>query len=177
MKFHLYKTIELLERTPESMQALLSSISPDWTVNNEGGPTWSVYEVVSHLVHCEETDWISRAEMILYGRGNKEFKQVSRVPPQADGKDLNRLLNEFIMLRQANIQKLKQYDLDETHLNRTGTHPVFGPVTLSQLLATWLVHDLDHLGQIARVMAKQYKTEVGPWVEYLRILNTNNSMN
>jgi hypothetical protein len=172
MQFNINNTIELLERTPVSIYSLLNGISNNWSSINEGGETWTPFDVVGHLVHCEKTSWINRVQIILSEDENKSFPPVDRFAQfnTSKGKNLDQLLEEFIALRKINIQKLKQLNLNETHFNQTGIHPAFGSVTLSQLLSTWLVHDLDHLAQISRVMAKQYKTEVGPWVGNLKLL-------
>ncbi len=171
MKFDLNKSIEVLERTPSVVEQMLSGISDDWVVNNEGGDSWSPYDIVGHLVHGEKTDWVVRMEVILLN-DDKKFEPFDRFAQIKDskGKTLQMLIDEFKALRKKNIVKLRLKKIDSFDLQKTGIHPAFGKVTLQQLLATWVVHDLNHIAQIARVMAKQYKTEVGPWVEYLPIL-------
>lgn len=177
MKFNPHRTIELLERTPAAFSALLSGLSSEWTGTNEGGASWSAFDVLGHLVHCERTDWFRRAELILSEQADKKFAPVDRSAQfsASEGKTIEQLLGEFSRLRITNIEKLKQLGLQESQLARTGIHPVFGTVTLEQLLAAWLVHDLDHLAQVSRVLAHQYRQEVGPWIEYLRILNQQKS--
>jgi uncharacterized damage-inducible protein DinB len=172
MTFELDKTIEILQRTPLAISALLNGTSQEWTSKNEGAETWSPFDVIGHLVHCEKTSWINRIEIILSENEDKSFPPVDRFAQfnTSKGKSLDQLLEEFIALRKINIQKLKELNLNETHFSQTGTHPSFGSVTLSQLLSTWMVHDLDHLAQISRVMAKQYLTEVGPWIGNLKLL-------
>lgn len=174
MNFNLNSTIEILDRTPTVLSTLLTDISGEWTTNNEGGQSWTVTQVIAHLVHCEKTSWMNRIDVIVSDDKDKKFTPIDRLPDSAEPgvKSLSHLLFEFLMLRQSNIQKIKRLNIKETDFSKTGIHPAFGSVTLSQLLATWAVHDLDHLAQISRVMAKQYSTEVGPWVEYLKILKT-----
>lgn len=173
MGFTIEKSIEILERTPDVLNTLLKNISADWTSNNEGGETWSAYDIIGHLIHGEKTDWIPRAEIILSEKSDKTFVPFDRFAQfkDSEGKSLAQLLDEFKMLRAKNIEHLRSKNLTEKNLEEKGIHPAFGEVTLSQLLSTWVVHDLNHIAQISRVMAKQYKAEVGPWIEYLRILN------
>ena len=172
MQFRLSTSLEILERTPATLRTLLYAISTEWTTPNEGGETWSVYDVIGHLIHGDRTDWITRAELILSDNDDKSFKPFDRFAQfeNSKGKSLNELLAEFEQVRAVNMEKLRAADISDTDLLKTGNHPVFGEVSLSQLLATWVVHDLDHISQISRVMAKQYTTEVGPWIEYLKIL-------
>jgi len=173
MSFSIEKSIEILERTPEVLETMLGNVSAEWTENNEGGETWSVFDVLGHLVHGEKTDWLPRMEIILSDAPDKTFKPFDRFAQfeESKGKTLAQLLDEFKELRKKNIGVLRDKNLSGRTLEEKGVHPAFGEVTLSQLLATWTVHDLDHIAQISRVMAKQYKEEVGPWIEYLRILN------
>ena len=172
MNFTVEKSIEVLERTPEVLEALLKNVSPEWTENNEGGETWSVFDVLGHLIHGEKTDWILRLEIILSDSWDKTFEPFDRFAQskESKGKTLLQLLGEFKELRQKNITVVRSKNLTGKNLAQKGIHPAFGEVTLAQLLATWTVHDLDHIAQISRVMAKQYQTEVGPWAEYLKIL-------
>lgn len=172
MKFQIDKAIEVLQRTPSVIDSMLRDISDDWAKNNEGGDSWSPYDIVGHLVHGETTDWIARLEIILSEGGEKRFKPFDRFAQfsESRGKSLNQLIDEFKDIRQKNIATLRSKNLDETGMNKTAEHPAFGTVTLRQLLSTWVAHDLGHIAQIARVMAKQYKTEVGPWTEYMPIL-------
>lgn len=174
MKFNLNKSIEILQRTPDVLITMLQSIDTEWTSNNEGKETWSVYDVIGHFIHGEKTDWIPRMEIILSNNPDKTFIPFDRFAQFENnkGKTLKQLLDEFQKLRKSNIEKLISTNLTDEDLQKTGMHPDFGSVTLSQLLATWVVHDLNHIAQISRVMAKQYTTEVGPWSTYLRILNS-----
>ena len=168
----LNKSIEILERTPDVLIVLLKNISSDWTSNNEGGESWSAYDIVGHLIHGEKTDWIPRMEIILSDIQDKRFELFDRFAQFEDskGKSLTQLLDEFKSLRQKNIEFLRSSTLTDNDLEKTGIHPAFGEITLSQLLSTWTVHDLNHIAQISRVMAKLYMKDVGPWVEYLKIL-------
>ena len=172
MKFNFKKSLEVLERTPFVIEALLHEISDEWAMTNEGVSTWSPYDVIGHLIHGEKTDWITRMEIIFSSKSDKKFEPFDRFAQfeNSKGKSLVELINEFKLLRKRNIEKLKSRDLKETDYIKKGIHPELGEVTLSELFSTWVVHDLNHIAQIARVMAKQYKTEVGPWQEYLPIL-------
>ncbi len=172
MEFSLSKSIEILERTPETLFQLLQNLHPDWTSTNEGVDTWSAYDVIGHLIHGDKSDWVVRAEIILSNRNEKRFEAFDRFAQFEDskGKTLPQLLTEFNAIRKANIERLRSLNITDEDLMKTGIHPSFGLVTLAQLLATWVVHDLDHISQISRVMAKQYKEEVGPWIAYLKIL-------
>lgn len=172
MNFSLSKSIEILERTPDVLIAMLQYVSTEWTLNNEGAETWSAYDIVGHLIHAEKTDWIPRLEIILSNKPDKNFKPFDRFAQFEESKEksLPLLLHEFKHLRQTNIEILRSKKLTDKDLKKIGIHPAFGEVTLSQLLSTWTVHDLNHIAQIARVMAKHYKNDVGPWIEYLRIL-------
>jgi len=172
MDFSINKSIEILERTPDVLFHLTNNLSEDWSMNNEGGETWSVFDVIGHLVHGDKTDWMARIEIILSTEAGKEFKSFDRFAQfeESRGKSLGQLLNEFKTVRELNLKKLKGFNLTENDYKKTGIHPKFGPVTLSQLISTWTVHDLDHISQISRVMAKQYKEQTGPWIEYLKIL-------
>lgn len=172
MNFSIEKSVEILERTPGVLYALLYQHSVDWTSHNEGDETWSAYDVVGHLVYAEKANWIPRMELILSGKPDKTFEQFNRFAQfeESRGKSMEDLLDEFKKLREKNIEHLRSKTLTDKHLDEKGIHPAFGEVSLAQLLATWTVHDLSHTSQICRVMAKQYKEAVGPWVEYLRIL-------
>lgn len=172
MTFELQKSIEILEKTPDVLSALLNGLSDEWLHGNEGADTWSPYDVVGHLIHGEKTDWVPRMNIILSERGDKEFKPFDRFAQfeESKGKSIIQLLEEFRSLRNQNVNLLKAKKLNESDMDRIGVHPAFGPVTLRQLLSTWVVHDLTHIVQISRVMATQYRENVGPWVEYLGVL-------
>jgi hypothetical protein len=151
---------------------MLDGLSPEWTESREDKENWAPYDVVGHLIHGEETDWIPRAEIILRQGENRTFDKYDRLAQfeKSKGKSLDDLLTEFAHLRSANIEKLIKMQLTPEQLALKGTHPALGEVTLEQLLATWVVHDLNHIRQIVRYMAKMYDSEVGPWKEYLLIL-------
>jgi len=166
------EAITILERTPRVLSMLLQNIAAPWSHSNEGENTWSPFDIIGHLVHGEKTDWIPRMKIILSDVTDKRFEPFDRFAQirESTGKNLNQLLMEFEFLRMENIRFLKQQQLNEDALNRMGIHPEFGPVSLRQLLSTWVVHDLDHCAQIFRVMAQQYKHETGPWQAYLPVL-------
>lgn len=172
MQFDLNEAMAVLERTPAVLQTWLNGLPEAWTTSNEGADTWSAFDVLGHLVHGERADWIPRARLILEHGETRPFEPFDRLAQfnESAGKTLPELLAEFAALRTEGLQTLRAWQLTATDLDKTGTHPAFGQVTLRALLATWVAHDLDHVAQIARVMAKQYTTEVGPWSAYLRIL-------
>lgn len=173
MNFDLNKSIDILQRTPPVLELLLKDISNDWSMNNEGTDTFSPFDVLGHLIHGEKTDWVPRMEIMLSDKQDKSFQPYDRFAQfeESKGKTINQLLTEFKLLRKQNIQLLQSKNLSEHDLTKTGIHPKFGSVTLKQLIATWTVHDLSHIAQIVRVMCKHYKQDVGPWIEYLPILN------
>ncbi|WP_411030052.1 DinB family protein [Spongiimicrobium sp. 3-5] len=173
MKFELNDAISVLERTPATLQTLLQDLTMAWTHQNEGNDSWSPFDVLGHLIHGEKTDWMVRTEIILSDKPNKAFEPFDRFAQfqNSKGKTLTALLAEFKTLRTDNLSLLRSKNIAAKDLERTGVHPEFGPVTLSQLLSAWVVHDLGHIAQISRVMAKQYKEAVGPWPKYLTILN------
>ena len=173
MLYSLEKSYEILERTPAVLKTLLAGISDEWIINNEGPETFSPYDVAGHLIYGEKTDWVPRIKQILESGNNRTFDLFDRFAQYQDseGKSLLQLLNEFELLRTQNLTWLKSLNLSAKDLVKTGMHPALGEVTLQQLLATWVVHDLSHIAQITRVMAKQYKDEIGPWTEFFRILN------
>jgi len=171
MTFDLGLATDVLRRTPAALQALLGGIADPWARGTEGPDTFSPFDVVGHLIDGEETDWVPRARIIL-ARGDARFEPYDRFRHQARnaGRSLSSLLDEFTRLRAANLDLVRSWGLTAEQLEWTGQHPVFGPVTLAQLLAAWVVHDLGHLAQASRVMAKQYKDAVGPWVPFLPVL-------
>jgi len=165
-------TIALLARTPASLDALLRDLPDAWTRSNEGDGTWSPFEIVGHLIRGERADWIPRAKMILQSGETRVFEPFDRLGQtrEIQGTSLSQLLDEFARVRAANLDALRALDLKPGDLERRGRHPAFGAVTLSQLLATWVTHDLTHLHQMSRVMAHQYRDAVGPWSVYLGVL-------
>ena len=172
MEHKLEDTISLLSRTPAALDALLRDLPETWTFRNEGENTWTVFDVVGHLVHGEHTDWMSRARMILQFGESRTFEPFDRLGQvrASHGKSLGELLDEFARLRSENLGELRALNLQQEDLGLRGRHPVFGVVTLSELLATWAAHDLTHLHQISRIMAHQYREAVGPWSVYLGVL-------
>jgi len=171
MAFDLTRGIEVLERTPGALRAMLGGLSDAWTMSNEGPDTFSAWDNVGHLVNAEYTNWIPRARAIL-DQADHRFPPFDRFAHYRDsaGKSLTDLLDEFARARARNIDTLRGWNLTDRELALTGEHPEFGSVSLRQLLATWVVHDLGHTAQIARVMAKQYREAVGPWQAFLPIL-------
>jgi uncharacterized damage-inducible protein DinB len=164
--------LPILRRTPDVLRAWLSELPESWTTSNEGGDTWSPYDIVGHLIHGERTDWIPRAELLLAHGESRPFTPFDRFAQfkESRGKSLSELLNTLSELRAQNLARLESLRLTPADLERRGRHPELGPVTLGQLLATWVAHDLNHLGQIARVMGRQYTAAVGPWLAYLPLL-------
>jgi hypothetical protein len=173
MEFNIHSALQILERTPLIIETMLTRLNNGWTMNNEGNDSWSAFDIVGHLIHGEKTDWIPRMQIILSDSSNKKFEPFDRFAQFNDskGKSLDELIAEFKHLRRENINRLRSGEYTDEVLKKTGIHPKFGTVTLKQLLSTWVVHDLNHIYQVSRVMAKQYETEVGPWKEFLGILN------
>ena len=172
MEFDIDQGTAVLTKTPTVLREMLSGLPPEWTEATEGPDTWSPYVVVGHLIHGERTDWIPRAQIILAQGASRQFTPYDRFAQfrESEGKSLEDLLDEFAALRATNLATLHGWRLDDTKLSLQGEHPAFGAVTLRQLLATWVAHDLGHIVQIARVMAKQYRGAVGPWQAYLSVL-------
>jgi hypothetical protein len=172
MEFDLNKSIEILERTPAVLYTLLDGLDEGWLFGNEGEETWSPYDVLGHYIEGEKTDWIPRMRIILSAGDDKRFVPFDRFAQMGvEKRPVGVLLAEFADLRKRNIQELKGAGLDGEKLGRKGIHPEFGEVSLRELLAAWVVHDLNHLFQISRVMAKQYKREIGPWGKYITVVN------
>ena len=163
----------VLERTPATLRSLLGGLPAEWATATEGPDTWSPYDILGHLIHGERTDWIQRARIILSQGPDRRFAPFDRLAQfhESAGKPLGDLLEEFASLRAANLAVISEWQLTDAQLALTGEHPDFGPVTLRNLLATWVAHDLNHLGQMARVMARQYRDAVGPWRAYLPIMD------
>ncbi len=171
MNFEIHKSMEILSRTPATLTSLLSGLSEGWLHQNEGENTWSPHDVLVHLIHGEKTDWIPRAKIILSNAENKNFVPFDRFAglDEEQKKPIEALLEEFSAIRTENLASLKSMSIEDSDLLKIGFHPEFGEVRLQELLSTWVVHDLGHIAQISRVMAKQYQTEVGPWIAYLGI--------
>jgi len=173
MDFDLDTGIAVLERTPPALRAMLDGLPSSWTDATEGPDTWSPYVIVGHLIHGERTDWIPRARIILAQGTERRFAAYDRFAQfrESAGQSLAALLDEFARLRAENLATLTGWHLTDAQLDLQGEHPAFGAVTLRQLLATWVAHDLGHVAQTARVMAKQYRDAIGPWRAYLPIVD------
>ena len=172
MDFNLPHAIEILTATPPLLRQWLGVLSPEWTMANEGNDTWSAYDIIGHLIHGEQTDWIPRVRMILEHGDQRPFTPFDRFAQfeNSKGKSLLQLLKEFEQLRKHNLLILDQLPISG-HLDKAGLHPALGKVNLRQLLASWVVHDLSHIHQLSRVLAHQYKDEVGPWKEYMGVIS------
>jgi hypothetical protein len=173
MNFDLAASVAVLERTPQTFRAMLGGLSPVWTDATEGPDSWSPWVILGHLIHGERDDWIPRAEIILEQGADRRFTPYDRFAQfqESKGKSLTQLLDEFAELRGQNMATLAGWRITSEQLSLTGEHPEFGSVTLRQLLSTWVAHDLGHIAQTARVMAKQYREAVGPWRAYLPVLD------
>jgi hypothetical protein len=177
MEFSIAKSIEVLSATPATLRALLGGLSNGWTGDkrespgNDGNP-WTPFDVVGHLIHGEETDWIPRAQIILEQGETRTFTPFDRFAQfeNSKGKSLAQLLDEFDLRRRESLETLENWNLTEERLDLKGMHPELGEVTLRQLLSTWVVHDLNHIRQVVTGMAMQYEGDVGVWKEYLSIL-------
>jgi DinB superfamily len=171
--FVMEEAVAILARTPATLDALLRGLPDGWIAAHEGGETWSPFDVVGHLIHGEQTDWMPRVSIILSHGEARAFDRFDRLAQFAVSgrRTLASLLEEFGTLRRENLRELAALRLTEADLDLRGRHPELGIVTLRQLLATWVAHDLDHVMQISRVLARQYSDEVGPWRAYLRIIS------
>jgi hypothetical protein len=174
-EFNLQETIALLSRTPAALDSLLRGLPESWTHRNEGEGSWTVFDVVGHLIHGECTDWMPRARRILESGNTRAFDVFDRGGHKEEirGKSMGQLLDEFAKERAENVSALRALNLGRADLDRPGLHPALGAVTMSQLLATWAAHDLTHLHQISRIMAHQYREAVGPWSAYLGVMQCN----
>lgn len=173
MSFQLSEGMAVLERTPATFRALLAGLPDVWTMTNEGADTFSPFDNLGHLIHGERADWIPRARIVLDQGEHRRFEPYDRFAQirESEGKQLAQLLDEFAQLRAKNLATLRAWNLTDRELALEGEHPSLGTVTLRQLLATWVVHDLGHIAQTTRVMAKQYRDAVGPWRQYLPVLD------
>jgi hypothetical protein len=171
--FDLTEALAILERTPAAIDALLRGLPEAWITAHEGGETWSPFDVIGHLIHGERTDWMERVRIVLEHGDARPFDTFDRFAQfeMSAGRSMAGLLDEFAALRRGNLRALSTLRLSEADLDRRGRHPALGVVTLRQLLATWVAHDLDHIVQISRVLATQYADEVGPWRAYLRVIS------
>ena len=168
----LEECLAVLTRTPATLDAMLRGLPEQWTAATEGPGTWSPYTVIGHLIHGEKADWMPRVMVILEHDAHRPFKPFDREAQFRDsqGKPISALLDEFTKRRRDNLVWLRTLDLQPAQLELVGAHPALGRVTLRQLVATWTAHDLAHILQVSRVMAKRYKEEVGPWAEYLSVM-------
>lgn len=171
-KFNLDEAMAVLSRTPATLDTLLRGLPAIWVRGNEGQDTWNAFEIIGHLVYAERADWMPRVRILLEYGESRPFDPFDRFAQLKDGqnKSLDQLLDEFATLREENLIALQKLNLQPSDLARLGKHPALGAVTLSQLLATWAAHDLNHLHQLARVMANQYREDVGSWSKYLGVL-------
>jgi DinB family protein len=171
--FVIEEATAILASTPSTLDALLRGLPEAWTAAHEGGETWSPFDVMGHLIHGEKADWIPRAKIILTHGDARAFDRFDRLAQftASVGRTLPNLLDDFARLRAANLRELGALNLTSADLDRRGRHPELGAVTLQQLLATWVTHDLDHVIQVSRVLGRQYSDEVGPWRAYLRIIS------
>jgi hypothetical protein len=169
---NLFDTMAFLSRTPGALSALLRDLPDAWAQRNEGEGTWTVENVVGHLIYCEQTDWMPRAKVILEHGESRAFEPLDMMGHirVCEGKSLDGLVDEFARLRPVNLADLQALGLRDADLALRGRHPALGPVTLSELLATWAAHDLTHLHQLSRIMAHQYREAVGPWAAYLGVM-------
>jgi hypothetical protein len=172
MQFNLEQAIVILSRTPVTLKSMLTELPSEWLFSNEGDKTWTPFDVVGHLIHGEQTDWLPRLKIILEFGEARSFEPFDRFAQMEVSKDrtVAELLDTFERLRSDNLRELRDLQLDAEDLRKTGKHPELGTVTLEALIATWVVHDLDHIVQITRTMAKQYEGAVGPWKAYLKVL-------
>lgn len=173
MTFDLERSIEVLAATPSAIRALLGNLSDDWTSSSGDRDNWQPYDIIGHYIYAEEADWIPRARVILAQADDRTFPPFDRYGQfqRSDQESLAERIDEFARLRDENIETLRSWELVDAELDLKGVHPEFGEVTLRELIATWVVHDLTHIRQIATVMAKSYDEAVGPWKRYLSILN------
>ena len=169
----LEESLAILTRTPATLNTLLRDLPESWTTATEGPQTWSPYDVIGHLIHGERADWIPRLAIILEHGTARPFDPFDREAQfrESAGKSLSDLLDEFTALRRENVKHLRSLELDAGQLELEGTHPTLGTVTARQLLATWTAHDLAHVLQISRTMAKRYKQEVGPFAQFLSVMS------
>lgn len=168
MSFHLSQALSILGRTPQVLRTLLSDLPRDIVRRNEGGDSWSAFDVIGHLIHGEKTDWVPRIKIIMSDRKVRQFEPFDRFAMLRDTteRELADLLQEFESLRRSSLKEVHSIHFSEADFDKTGIHPELGEVTLKQLFSTWVLHDLTHIGQISRVMAMQYREQMGPWLAY-----------
>jgi uncharacterized damage-inducible protein DinB len=173
MQFRIDDAIAILSHTPAALDAMVRGLPEPWLHANEGPETWSPFDVVGHLVAGERTDWVTRLRLILEHGDKHPFEPFNRTAmfEESKGKGITELLDTFATLRAQNLETVRALQLEPADFVRRGMHPSLGSVTLEQLLATWVTHDMTHMAQISRVIAKQFTAEVGPWREYIGVLN------
>lgn len=173
MQFDLTQAIQILDRTPSSFYALLNNLDDEWTSATEGEGSWSAKDVVAHLVYLDKANWLHRARLLLTSGQMVRFDPLNRNGGKTlvENMSVAELLTAFRQTRNEVLHEIKELRICETHYGLTAIHPDFGEVKLSQLLSAWVVHDLSHLSQVCRILSKQYREEVGPWISFLRILN------
>lgn len=173
MTFELAAAVTVLERTPATLRTMLAGLSASWLDGTEGPETWSPYVIVGHLLHGERSDWLPRVQIIVAQGHNRRFTPYDREAQfkEHQGATIEFLLDQFATVRADNLHTLASLHLTNAQLDLTGEHPAFGSVTLRQLLATWVAHDLGHIAQVSRVMAKQYRDAIGPWRAYLPVMD------
>ncbi|MFT5725282.1 MAG: hypothetical protein ACI9JN_002406 [Bacteroidia bacterium] len=172
MEYTLEHVIPLLQNTPTVIRSMAEELDETWTRATEGPKTWSLFDIVGHLIHCEEDDWIPRLQIILGNGESKKFKKLDRFAhiEKSKGFTIDDLLIRFVSRRAANLETLRNLNLTPDKLAMKGVHPTFGIVTAAELLSAWVVHDLDHIAQMSRVLAHQFRNTVGPWKAYMPIL-------
>lgn len=175
MTHSLDHTTALLARTPAALDALLRGLPDAWTFRNEGENTWNAFDIVGHLIHCERTDWLPRAKWLMQHGKTQPFPPFDRFGHvrESQGKSLSQLLDEFAQLRSEDLAELRAMNLQPGDLARIGLHPALGPLTLSDLLAAWAAHDLNHIHQLSRVMANQYRESIGPFTKFMGVMHCN----
>ena len=169
MEHDLEQTIALLSRTPAALDGLLRGLPESWTHRGEGEDTWTVFDVVGHLIYADRENWMPRARRILQFGEEQPFDPFDRQGHvrESQGKSLSQVLDEFARVREGCLVDLRALNLTSEQMTKRGRHPALGPVTLSELLATWAAHDMTHLHQISRILAHQYREAVGPFASYL----------
>jgi hypothetical protein len=167
----LAEAVAVLERTPAALAGIVGGLPPAWTDFRAGADEWSPYQVVGHLLHGDRTDWLSRARQILESGTARAFEPFDREGMRSETAGLDELLVQFARLRSANLSTLAELALGPADLDRRGLHPDLGEVTLGELVAAWAVHDLSHVAQVAETMAKRYREAIGPWREYLPVVD------
>jgi uncharacterized damage-inducible protein DinB len=173
MIFSLIKSLEVLQNTPGVIASLTNNLSEEWLTMNEGYGTWTVKEVVSHLIVCEQTNWLVRAKIILSNQNVKEFSPIDMTThfEVAQNNSVESLVRQFKQLREDGLRDILSLDLQESDFLKTANHSLLGEVSLKQLVSTWVAHDLTHISQITRIIAKQYKDELGPFIEFMKRLD------